>query len=170
MLGNKGSDPESSGRRQRYSIRNRSRHGRRLGLPHRRPRGRQSSTSGSFERQFRAALLASKKAQKALETASRIATKKKTAEAREEFRKAEDQAASAKALATAAQLTVEASTVIFKAATTYLKALIAASKKVDKEVNTQVEVDNDEQSNSSDSEVLDKDVSMDIGNVVQLIK
>ena len=34
----------------------------------------------------------------------------------------------------------------------------------------QVEVDNDEQSNSSDSKVLDKDVSIDIGNVVQLIK
>jgi len=40
-------------------------------------------------------------------------------------------------------LTVEASTVVFKAATAYLKALIAAIKKVDKEVNTQVEVDND---------------------------
>jgi hypothetical protein len=72
-----------------------------------------------------------------LETASRIATKKKTA-------KAEDQAASAKALATAAQLTVEVSTVIFKTATAHLKALIAAVKKVDKEVNTQVEVDDDE--------------------------
>ena len=105
-----------------------------------------------------------------METASRIATKKKAAKAREEFRKAEDQAASAKALATAAQLTVEASTVIFEAATAHLKALIAAAKKVDKEVNTQVEVDNDEQSNSSDSEVLDKDVSMDIGNVVQSIE
>ena len=118
----------------------------------------------------RAALLASKKAQKALETASRIAIKKKTAKAREEFRRAEDQAASAKALATATQLTVEASTVISKAATAHLKALIAAAKKVDKEVNTQVEVDNDEQSNSSDSKVSDEDVSMDIGNVVQLIK
>jgi hypothetical protein len=42
------------------------------------------------------------------------------------------------------QLIVEASTVIFKAVTAYLKALIAAVKKVDKEVNTQVEVDNDE--------------------------
>ena len=42
------------------------------------------------QRQFRAALLASKEAQKALETASRIATKKKAAKAREEFRKAED--------------------------------------------------------------------------------
>jgi len=52
------------------------------------------------QRQFRAALLALKKAKKALETASRIA--KKTAKAREEFRKAEDQAASAKALAIAA--------------------------------------------------------------------
>jgi hypothetical protein len=100
-----------------------------------------------------------------LETASRIATKKKTAEAWEEFRKAEDQAALAKALATAAQLTVEASTVIFEAATAYLKALIVAAKKVDEEVNTQVEVD-DEQSNSSDSEALDEDVGMDIGNVV----
>ena len=85
---------------------------------------------------------------KALETASRIATKKKTAEAREEFRKAEDQAASAKALATAAQLTVEASTVIFEAATAHSKAFIAAAKKVD----------DDEQSNSSDSEVSDEDV------------
>jgi len=67
------------------------------------------------------------------------------------------------------QLTVEASTVIFKAATAYLKALIAAGKKVDEEVNTQVEVD-DEQSNSSDSEAPDKDVGMDIGNVVQSIE
>ena len=67
-------------------------------------------------------------------------------------------------------MTVEASTVISKAATAYLKALIAAAKKVNKEVNTQVEVDNNEQSNSSDSEVSDKDVSMDIGNVVQSIK
>jgi hypothetical protein len=41
---------------------------------------------------------------------------------------------------------------------------------VDKEVNTQVEVDNDEQSNSSDSEMLDEDVGMDIGNVVQSIE
>ena len=105
-----------------------------------------------------------------METASRIATKKKTAEAREEFRKAEDQAASPKALATAAQLTVEASTVIFEAATAHLKALIAAAKKVDEEVNTQVEVDDDEQSNSSDSEVLDEDVGIDIGNVVQSIE
>jgi hypothetical protein len=92
-----------------------------------------------------------------LETASRIATKKKTAKAREEFRKVEDQAASAKALATAAQLTVEASTIIFEAAIAHLKALIATAKKVGEEVNTQVEVD-DEQSNSSDSEVLDEDV------------
>ena len=44
-------------------------------------------------------------------------------------------------------MTVEVSTVIFKAATAHLKALIAAVKRVDKEVNTQVEVDNDEQSN-----------------------
>ena len=51
---------------------------------------------------------------------------------------------------------VEASTVIFEAATAHLKALIAAVKKVD----------DDEQSNLSDSEVLDKDVSIDIGNVV----
>ena len=114
-------------------------------------------------------LLASKKAQKALETASRIATKKKTVKAREEFRKAEDEAASAKALATAAQLTVKASTVIFEAATAYLKALIVAVKKLD-EVNTQVKVDNDEQSNSSDSEVSDENVGMDIGNVVQSIE
>jgi hypothetical protein len=67
-------------------------------------------------------------------------------------------------------LTVEASTVIFEAATAHLKALIAAAKKVDKEVNIQVEVDNDEQSNLSDSEMLDEDVGMDIGNVVQSIK
>jgi len=105
-----------------------------------------------------------------LETASRIVTKKKTAKAREDFRKVEDQAMLAKALATAAQLTVEVSTVIFKAATAYLKALIAVAKKVDKEVNTQVEVDNDEQSNSSDSKVLDEDVGIDIGNVVQSIE
>ena len=105
-----------------------------------------------------------------METVSRIATKKKTAEAREEFRKAEDQAASAKALATAAQLTVEAFTVIFEAATAHLKALIAAAKKVDEEVNTQVEVDDNEQSNSSDSEVSDEDVGMDIGNIVQSIE
>ena len=55
-------------------------------------------------------------------------------------------------------MTVEASTVIFKVATAYLKALIVAVKKVDKEVNTQVEVDDDEQSNSSDSGVSDEDV------------
>ena len=121
------------------------------------------------QRQFRAALLVSKKAQKALEAASRIATKK-TAEAREEFRKAEDQAASPKALATAAKSTVEASTVIFEAETAHSKALIAAAKKVGEEVNMQVEVDDDEQSNSSDSEVSNEDVGMDIGNVVQSIK
>ena len=73
---------------------------------------------------------------KALETASRIAIKKKTAKAREEFRKAEDQAALAKALAATAQLTVEAFTVIFEAATAHSKALIAAARKVDEEVNT----------------------------------
>jgi len=105
-----------------------------------------------------------------LETASKIATKKKTAEAQEEFRKAEDQAASAKALATAAQLTAEASTTTFKAATAHSKALIAAAKKVDKEVNTQVEVENDKQSNSSDSKVSDEDVGINMGNVVQSIK
>ena len=74
-------------------------------------------------------------------------------------------------------MTVEASTVIFEAATAHLKALIAATKKVE-EVNTQVEVDDDEQSNSSDSKVSDEDVninvnidvSIDIGNAVQLIK
>ena len=65
---------------------------------------------------------------------------------------------------------VEASTVISKAATAHLKALIAAVKKVNEEANTQVEVDNDKQSNSSDSKVLDKDVGIDIGNVVQLIE
>ena len=53
-------------------------------------------------------------------------------------------------------MTVEASTVISKAATDHLKALIAAAKKVDEEVNTQVEVDDDEQSNSSDSEVSER--------------
>ena len=114
-------------------------------------------------------LLASKKAQKALETASRITTKKKTAEAQEEFRKAEDQAASAKALATAAQLTVEASTVIFKAVMAHSKALIAAAQKIDEEVNTQVEVD-DEQSNSSNSEVSDEDVGMDRASNTNAIK
>ena len=70
-------------------------------------------------------------------------------------------------------MTVEASTVIFEAATAHSKALIAAAKKV-AEVNTQVEVDDDEQSNSSDSEVsdedVDMDVSMDIGNAVQSIE
>ena len=70
-------------------------------------------------------------------------------------------------------MTVEASTVIFEAATAHLKALVAAAKKV-AEVNTQVEVDNDKQSNSSDSEVLDEDVDMDvgidIGNVMQSIE
>jgi len=55
-------------------------------------------------------------------------------------------------------LTAEASTTTFKAATAHSKALIAAAKKVDEEVNTQVAVENDEQSNSSDSEVSDKDV------------
>ena len=69
-------------------------------------------------------------------------------------------------------MTVEASTVIFKAATAHSKALIAAAKKVGKEVNTQVEVevDDDEQSNSSNSEVSDEDLGMDIGNVVQSIE
>ena len=71
---------------------------------------------------------------------------------------------------TAAQLTVEASTVIFKAATAYLKALIAAAKKVDKEVNTQVKVDDDKQSNLSDSKVLDEDVGINIGNIIQSVK
>ena len=70
----------------------------------------------------------------------------------------------------AAQLTAEASTIIFEAATAHLKALIAAAKKVDKEVNTQVEVEDDEQSNLSDSEALDEDIGMDMGNVVQLIE
>ena len=104
-----------------------------------------------------------------METASRIAAKK-TAEAREEFRKAEDQAASAKALAIAAQSTAEASTITFEAATAHSKALIAAAKKVDEEVNTQVDVEDDKQSNSSDSEVLDEDVGIDMGNVVQSIE
>ena len=55
----------------------------------------------------------------------------------------------------------------------HLKALIVAVKKV-AEVNTQVEVDNDEQSNLSDSEVsdenVDMDIGMDIGNAVQSIE
>ena len=54
----------------------------------------------------------------------------------------------------AAQLTAEASTIIFEAATAYLKALIAAVKKVNKEVNIQVKVEDDKQSNSK---VLDED-------------
>jgi hypothetical protein len=37
-------------------------------------------------------------------------------------------------------------------------------------VNTQVEVEDDEQSNSSDSEASDEDVGMDMGNVVQSIE
>jgi len=53
-----------------------------------------------------------------------------------------------KALATAAQFTAEASTIIFNAATVHLKALKATAKEVNKEVNTQVEVEDDEQSNS----------------------
>jgi len=44
------------------------------------------------------------------------------------------------------------------------------AKKVDEEVNTQVEVDDDEQNSSSDSEVSDEDVGMDIGDVVQSIE
>ena len=105
-----------------------------------------------------------------METASRIATKKKTAEAREEFRKAKDQAASAKALMIAAQSTAEASTITFEAATAHSNALIAAAKKVDEEVNTQVEVEDDKQSNLSDSEASDKDIGIDMGNVVQSIE
>ena len=65
---------------------------------------------------------------------------------------------------------VEAFTVIFKAAMAYLKALIIAAKKVDKEVNMQIEVDNNKQSNLSNSKVLDKDVSINIGNIIQLIE
>jgi hypothetical protein len=42
------------------------------------------------------------------------------------------------------QLTVEVSTIIFRAATAYLKALIAAVKKAGEEVNTQVEVEVDD--------------------------
>ena len=64
----------------------------------------------------------------------------------------------AKALATAAQLTAEASTII-NAATVHLKALKAAAKEVNKEVNTQVEVEDDEQSKSK---LLDEDIGMDI--------
>ena len=60
-------------------------------------------------------------------------------------------------------MTVEASTVIFEAATAHSKVLTAAAKKAGEEVNTQVEVevDDDEQSNSSDS---------NIGNIVQSIE
>ena len=47
---------------------------------------------------------------------------------------------------------------------------MAAAKKVDEEVNTQVEVEDDEQSNLSDSEMSDEDVGIDMGNVVQLIE
>ena len=67
----------------------------------------------------------------------------------------------------ATQSTAEASTIIFKAATAHLKALIAAAKKLDKEVNTQVDIEDNEQSNSSNSKVLDKDVGINIGNIVQ---
>ena len=55
----------------------------------------------------------------------------------------------------------------------HLKALIAAVKKV-AEVNTQVEVNNNEQSNLSNSKVSDEnvdiDISMDIGNAMQSIE
>ena len=64
-----------------------------------------------------------------------------------------------KALVIAAQLTA------FKAATAHLKALKVAVKKVDEEANTQVEVEDNEQSNLSNSEVLNEDVGMDIGNI-----
>jgi len=67
-------------------------------------------------------------------------------------------------------LIAKASTIIFKAATAYLKALKAAIKEADREVNTQVEVKDDEQSNLSDSEVSDKDVGMDMGNIMQSIE
>ena len=73
---------------------------------------------------------------------------------------------SAKPLATDAQLTAEGSTII-NAAIIHLKALKAATKEVNKEVNTQVEVEDDEQSKS---EVLDGDVGMDMGNIMQSIK
>ena len=68
------------------------------------------------------------------------------------------------------QLTAEASTITFEAATAHPKALKAAVKKVDEVVNTQVEVEDDEQSNSSDSEVSDEDVGVDMGNIVQSIE
>ena len=68
------------------------------------------------------------------------------------------------------QLIIEVFTVIYKAATAHLKALMAAIKKVDKEVNIQVKEDNDEQSNLSDSKVLDKDIGINIGNIMQSIK
>ena len=65
---------------------------------------------------------------------------------------------------------VEASTITFKAAMAYLKALVAAVKKVNKEVNIQVKVKDNKQNNLSNNKVLDKDISMDIGNIIQLIK
>ena len=61
-------------------------------------------------------------------------------------------------------------TIIFKAATAYLKALIATIKKVDKEVNTQIDIEDNKQSNLSDSKVSDKNISINIGNIIQLIK
>ena len=73
-------------------------------------------------------------------------------------------AASSKALAIATQLTA------FEAATAQSKVLKAAAKRVDEEANTQVEVDDDKQSNSSDSEVLDEDVGINMGNIVQSIE
>ena len=46
----------------------------------------------------------------------------------------------------------------------------AAAKEVDEEVNMQIEVEDDEESNLSDSKVSDEDVGVDMGNVVQLIE
>ena len=60
------------------------------------------------------------------------------------------------------RLTAEASTITFEAATAHPKTLKAAVKRV--------EVEDDEQSNSSDSEVSDEDVGVDMGNVVQSIE
>ena len=65
---------------------------------------------------------------------------------------------------------VEIFTIIFKAVTAYLKALIVVIKKVDKEVNIQVEIEDNKQSNLSESKALDKDIGIDIGNIMQLIK
>ena len=52
----------------------------------------------------------------------------------------------------------------------YLKALIVAIKKIDKQVNIQIEREDNKQSNLSNNKVLDKDVGININNIIQLIK